>query len=359
MNYYDELGIGRDASVEEIRQAYKQLARLLHPDVHSDANLKALAECQMRRLGEIAAILVDPQKRRQYDNSLLRADALTVPVKHLEPPIETAGIHNWIGTTELRQFAVRYWFWVLMAMAVAGFGIWTAVDRAPDPRVATLTDTSPRSDRPADPGQSQSVQETRTRRNLKRRPDASVTPQTDAGSPTVQPLSVPMEAPVPIAGPYANETLPLNSPAPGVPHEQQDVFRTSEVQPPPAAKESVFAGRWLYSPEAGDPTDTTQYAAQYVELVLVEQGGTLTGDYRARYEIPDQPVSPEVVFHADGEAAVNSAALLWTSPGGAKGKAELKLEKPGLMRLRWWTTEFGTQATLASGMAVLVRQRRP
>jgi len=40
MNYYEELGIRQDAALEEIRQAYKLLARLLHPDAQPDARLK-------------------------------------------------------------------------------------------------------------------------------------------------------------------------------------------------------------------------------------------------------------------------------------------------------------------------------
>jgi len=44
MNYYEELGIRQDAALEEIRQAYKLLARLLHPDAQPDARLKAMAE---------------------------------------------------------------------------------------------------------------------------------------------------------------------------------------------------------------------------------------------------------------------------------------------------------------------------
>ena len=70
MNYYEELGLRQDAALEEIRQAYRVLARLLHPDSQPDARLKAMAECQMKRLNEILAVLTDSQKRRQYDESL-------------------------------------------------------------------------------------------------------------------------------------------------------------------------------------------------------------------------------------------------------------------------------------------------
>jgi hypothetical protein len=36
------------------------------------------------------------------------------------------------------------------------------------------------------------------------------------------------------------------------------------------------------------------YSAEYVEAVIVQQGGILRGRYRARYRIPDRPISAEV-----------------------------------------------------------------
>jgi curved DNA-binding protein CbpA len=74
MNYYEELGIARDASAGKIRQAYKMLARLVHPDAHSDEALKETAERQMRRLNAMLETLLDAEQRRAYDASLLEGD---------------------------------------------------------------------------------------------------------------------------------------------------------------------------------------------------------------------------------------------------------------------------------------------
>ena len=71
MNYYEELGIQHDASVQDIRRAYRTLARLLHPDGQLDSDLKQLAERQTRRLGDLIEILIDPVKRRHYDDILM------------------------------------------------------------------------------------------------------------------------------------------------------------------------------------------------------------------------------------------------------------------------------------------------
>ena len=73
MNYYEEFGIPRDAPAARIRQAYKTLAQILHPDAHSDVAVKAMAERQMRRLNAMLDTLLDPDKRRASDASLSEA----------------------------------------------------------------------------------------------------------------------------------------------------------------------------------------------------------------------------------------------------------------------------------------------
>ena len=108
MNYYEELGVRQDAAIEEIRQAYKVLVRLLHPDGQPDARLKAMAECQMRRLNEILAILGDSQKRRQYDESLGTSPKVT-PEWDV-PPVPVSPAY-WY---QVAYFGLRHWFWILI-----------------------------------------------------------------------------------------------------------------------------------------------------------------------------------------------------------------------------------------------------
>ena len=78
MNYYEELGIQQDASVEDIRWAYRALARLLPPDGQLDSDLKQLAERQMRRVSGLVKILIDPVKQRHYDDILMLGDGLRI-----------------------------------------------------------------------------------------------------------------------------------------------------------------------------------------------------------------------------------------------------------------------------------------
>lgn len=63
-DYYETLGVGRTASAEEIKQAFRKLARLHHPDV---AKNKASGEAKFKEINEAYEVLGDPEKRRRYD----------------------------------------------------------------------------------------------------------------------------------------------------------------------------------------------------------------------------------------------------------------------------------------------------
>lgn len=63
-DYYDTLGVTRDSSKEEIRKAYKKLAKKYHPDLNKD---DSSAEKKFKEINEAAAILSDDTKRQQFD----------------------------------------------------------------------------------------------------------------------------------------------------------------------------------------------------------------------------------------------------------------------------------------------------
>lgn len=64
-DYYEVLGVSQNASFDEIKRAYRKLAREHHPDVN--ANRREEAEAAFKEIGEAYAVLSDEQKRSIYD----------------------------------------------------------------------------------------------------------------------------------------------------------------------------------------------------------------------------------------------------------------------------------------------------
>jgi curved DNA-binding protein len=63
-NYYDILGVKKDADEKQIKQAFRKLAKQYHPDANPD---DPQAEAKFKELNEAYEVLSDPEKRVQYD----------------------------------------------------------------------------------------------------------------------------------------------------------------------------------------------------------------------------------------------------------------------------------------------------
>src|SRR5947209_15364544 len=63
-DYYETLGVPRDASESQIKQAYRKLARKFHPDVNPGDKA---AEEKFKEINEANEVLSDPEKCKRYD----------------------------------------------------------------------------------------------------------------------------------------------------------------------------------------------------------------------------------------------------------------------------------------------------
>ena len=62
-DYYATLGVRRDAGADEIKKAYRRLARELHPDVNPDP----VTQDRFKEITQAYEVLSDPKKREMYD----------------------------------------------------------------------------------------------------------------------------------------------------------------------------------------------------------------------------------------------------------------------------------------------------
>ena len=68
-DYYEILGVDRKASSDDIRKAYRKLAKQYHPDVSKEKN----AEAKYKEINEAYEVLKDPDKRQKYDTLGMKA----------------------------------------------------------------------------------------------------------------------------------------------------------------------------------------------------------------------------------------------------------------------------------------------
>jgi curved DNA-binding protein CbpA len=327
MDYYEELGVEPSASPDEIRQAYKHLARLLHPDHCGDQQGRRLADLQMKRLNCMLQVLTNPLDRESYDRSLFSGTpALSGPPGSLDwkaPP----------------------WLWPALGVVLLA-GILSLMIRTP--RSAATAARSPEA--AVEPAAS-APQPKVPRAHAYQRPakDSAGDDSELEGLPADQ-------APVQARGPAGGRSVPepvSEEPAPvrGMPPPIASPL-TALGQTPASPS---MAGNWLFVPAPATKC-AGLYPPEYIELRVIEEAGVLRGHYRARYRVSDKAISPTVAFEFEGRGSNDEARLPWTGPGGAKGEVTMRLLESGVLEVTWEANRMGAELGLISGTATLVRR---
>jgi hypothetical protein len=335
VDYYEELGLTPKASPEEVREAWRGLVRLLHPDQQQDARLRRLAECQMKRLNEIHNVLTDPVRRRRYDLTMAAEDGDRYALAIVEGP---RGARR-----EIRAC------WPIAGAVAAVFVTWiVATSSAPRPASLTPRQKSSPSAVANPPTVPQAAQAARSRNRRERRvaPRPGIVPFAQVKAPANRPA-------LPARLPEATPSPAISPVAPAAPGPSPQAIS------PAVPASSPFTGAWVYVPPRLAVSESSLYPPEFIETVILDEGGFLRGRYRARYRITDRPISPEVRFQFAGKPSGDRALLTWNGPGGSKGEIQLHLLKPDVMELRWVASDLGSQLGLASGTAVLVRRFEP
>jgi len=113
-DYYDIMGLNRDATQDEIKRAYRKLARRYHPDVSTEAD----AEARFKDVGEAYEVLKDPEKRAAYDQLGNRWQA---GQEFKPPPGWDAGFeYSGSGRERAQDFGTSDFFEELFGRARAG-----------------------------------------------------------------------------------------------------------------------------------------------------------------------------------------------------------------------------------------------
>ena len=405
MDYYEELGISRTANEEEIRRAHRRMTKLLHPDQQTDEGLKQLAEVQMRRLNMIVDVLLDSERRADYDEQL-----------HEDGPyVLGAGVGQgkrtrrkrpswpwWIASTAaaIALTLVVVWLWADNLGSSFGNHSPTYIPSDSKETPASAAEVSAPPSQPETP----SVQI----------PDKSVKAPVSAtpvpNPPTVVKAALPSQtlAKVPVpATPQASAAPDLPRPAPshktlvlppaqitaqahpmhvdlppppGLPlpgTQRVDAaalpiapLPATPLRPPPESQPptkdvsftaggrstaaDLLEGEWVYAPTQPEKKKVGFYPPEFIDLKLVRDEGGLRGQYHARYQISDKPISPDVEFALSPDGEQNK--FIWQASNGSKGTFKISAIDPNVIRVEWRTTVFSHKPALTAGTATLVKR---
>lgn len=316
LTYYEDLGLSADASDAQIREAYLNLVRLLHPDLSSEPALKRFAANQMKRVSRAYAVLSDPERRRRYDAQLAGEEA--------EEPVSEK---RRAGRSRARAWITLGWLICAFA-GIVGIGWYV----------------SQQTSRPSEPPQ---VSAAPNPLAAGANPPQSTTAASGATDKPVDLDSLRSE----LAAAKAERDRALEQTV--LQAKELDFLTGRVLAGRPASASSRLSGVWVLPAKLAPASAFTPEA---VDLIVSAQQDTLEGRFRARYPGMGIPEPPMVRFYFEGKFQDDVANATWVGEDGSKGEIQLKLASDSTLQLVWSTTQPGKQSGPDSGTLALVRK---
>ena len=335
MTFYEELGVPPDAPLDTIREAYRNVARLLHPDAQTNPALKESAEAQMKRINQLYDILSDPERRRRYDQELAEPPDHPSTIVIQAPPaagqslLRRGGNGVWLGATAVCAASI---IWLAAREPTATPTVYPLpVPRTQEATAAVHPKHNPEKRREDEIARlrAELIAANADRERLMKQVAALEAERANPANliPAVTPMPS-LEIPLP---PVA-QSLPKAVPAKG------------------------WSGSWTYRRSRAGNTSQTLSPPEFIEAVIKDDNGWVHGQYHARFKVADPTISPEVSFYFEGRISGKDGRLIWTGNEGATGEVHLKLISDNALELNWSASSLGSSMGLASGTSVLDRK---
>ena len=332
LTHYDDLGLPAGASEEEVREAYLNLVRLLHPDLQNAPSLKRFVNFQMKRVSRAYAVLSDRDRRLRYDAELAQGGG--------EPDTPVA-LQRRAGRWRARALITIGWLICAFA-GVVGIGWYVSQqtvasrDTEPLPPAANAAPSTP-------------IETTRV---------AAAGPGPQA--PAASGASDRAIDPDPVNPEIAAAKIERDRALERTIHQAKELdFLSSLIlaAPPRApANSSRFSGVWVF-PRPKAEAVSSAFTPESVDLIVSGQAGRIQGRYRAIYPSMGAAEPPMVRFFFEGTCNNDIANASWTSDDGSKGEIQLKLASGNALQLVWSVTDAASQSGPATGTMALVRKR--
>src|ERR1035441_4731741 len=372
MTYYEELGVDKAASTAEIHSAYRVLVRLFHPDLQTDLWVKAAADVQLRRTHEIVLTLTDPRSRRKYDESLAACSGAWTG----EPAVHHKKARPLL-VFEKKSVSGSMVYWWRLGVTLAVLSVWTvlspntqltgspsagtqpaaltgATDCAQTPHAITGVRKQTDQQDSKEGGEQEPQQPAWQEQTETKQTNASTAENWWSRFPLLNQSST-ADTLLPANSPDSIASL-SDEPTRVVPASSASIQFPQQKTSAPTAKLQAL---WLLKEGTTEPVKANVFPVYYAELDLHDKSGVLEGHYRALHKVRHRAISPEVKFNLYGAMRDElPLKLLWTSPDGYSGEAELSSPSPESLQMNWWATKFAHRLAVTSGVALLIRDGR-